>query len=113
MKHTLLFQVSAFVIYLLNHIGRFSFKVPSSTFQLIVAFGAFLLLSILVFLCDYQFNYKKRNEFIVSPFLFLLYGILMWFVDGVYVLATLNLVLIIIFYLVKRKLFTEQETKFQ
>lgn len=113
MKQTLLIQVSAFAIYLLNHIGRFSFKVPSSTFQLKVAFGAFLLLSILVFLWDYQFNYRKKLEFIISPFLFLLYGIFMWFVDGVYVLATLNLVLIIIFYLVKRKLITEQETKYQ
>ena len=111
MKHTLLLQVSAFVIYLLNHIGRFSFKLQSSSIQLKAAFGVFLLLSIVVFLWDYQFNYRKRFEFIISPFLFLLYGILMWLFDGVYELATLNLVLLIIFYFFKRKLITEQEEK--
>lgn len=111
MKHTLLLQVSAFVIYLLNHIGRFSFNLQSSTLQLKAAFGAFLLLSILAFLWDYQFNYRKRLEFIISPFLFLFYGISMWFVDGVYELAITNFVLLIIFYLFKRKFITEQEAK--
>ena len=113
MKRTLQFQVSAFVIYLLNHIGRFSFKVQSSTLQLKVAFGAFLLFSILAFLWDYRFNYRKKLEFIISPFLFLFYGISMWFVDGAYELVALNLTLLIIFYLFKRKLSAEQETKYQ
>lgn len=113
MKRTLQFQVSAFVIYLLNHIGRFSFKLQSSSIQLKAAFGMFLLLSILAFLWDYQFNYRKRFEFIISPFLFLLYGISMWLFDGVYELAALNLVLLIAFYLFKRKLTIEEEAKYK
>ena len=113
MKRTLLFQIFAFLIYLLNHIGRIVFKLQSGSIQLKAAFGMFLLLPILAFIWDYQFNYRKKLEFIISPFLFLLYGIFMWLVDGVYELVILNLVLFAVFYLFKRKLSAEQKAEYQ
>ncbi len=109
MKQILLFQVLAFTIYLINHIGHF-FKEQIMSQELKIGFGAFLLLIITIFFWDYQFNFKKQLKFKVSAFLFLSYGIGLWLIDGFYYLAVLNLILFIAFYLFNKKFDTISTT---
>lgn len=103
-KHTLLLQITAFIIYLLNHIGHFYFIVLSNKPHVKTAFIVFLAVVVLLFMWDYQFNYRKKLKFVISPFLFLYYGTVMWFLDGVYYLTVLNLILLSLFIVFSRKL---------